>query len=207
MNKTFTITRTLINISFFSLVVITFFVICIHILYLFQSDADLSKLPDAQSIDFKVMTTSSVDKVDHHYDFLAGKKIAVEPLTTYLLHTAYRSSLGVLGMTSNTLLLLAGLYILWNLRKIFYAISLKVPFQEKNARRIRNIGLMLIAIDLFRLLQYLVVTFLLNRYFDGAHYQLSVTLGGNLLLGLILLPLSVVYKKGTEIYTENQLTV
>ncbi|GAA3950137.1 hypothetical protein GCM10022209_54140 [Chitinophaga oryziterrae] len=94
---------------------------------------------------------------------------------------------------------------MWELRSIFRSISIKEPFAASNARRIRNIGLLLIGVDIVKIINYIIFDFMANKYFSGA--ELLIQIGNGIWVGSLLLALSVVYRRGVEIYSDNQLTI
>ncbi|MBX3254150.1 MAG: DUF2975 domain-containing protein [Chitinophagaceae bacterium] len=142
------------------------------------------------------------------YKYSANHEAALQAVPgKYLLHVPYQSALGYVHYIVMLLQFAASLYIIWLLKKIFDNTSLKAPFTAQSGVFIRNIGLALIATDIIKLIQYLLFSKLAKPYFQDSNLQLVSNIGSNIWLGLIVLALSVIYKRGVEIYSENQLTI
>jgi hypothetical protein len=63
------------------------------------------------------------------------------------------------------------------------------------------------ATDLIKIIYYRGFGLMANRYFPGEHINLVTQIGSGIWLGLIVVSLSVVYRRGVDIYLENKLTI
>ncbi len=124
----------------------------------------------------------------------------------YSLRATSRSPLGIYSYIITLLGSIAVVTGMGWLRKIFADTTAEEPFRDINAVRIRNIGLLLIAADGVRLIGYFIFNSMTRSHFTPPFQQL-VDVGNSFWMGLLLLALAVVYKRGVEIYKENQLTI
>lgn len=174
---------------------------------LINSKKEVAAIEKGGSLSFEVMNFSKTVAAPA-YEYANNNKAALQVTPhKYLLHVPYQSALGYVYYLVMLLQFGAALYIIWALKKIFDSTSLKEPFVAKSAVFIRNIGLMLIATDLLKIIYYIIFGKLANGYFENSNIQLLTDIGNNIWLGLIILALSVVYRRGVEIYSENQLTI
>lgn len=108
-----------------------------------------------------------------------------------------------------------GIYI-WTLallRKILQFGPGQSPFQAENARRISRMGFLFIGISILDVVQTCVSFVALKPYLAkftpalSRPYEISISMSGPWLLGLILLVLSQVYLRGTVLEEEAEFTV
>ncbi|MGN6492365.1 MAG: DUF2975 domain-containing protein [Agriterribacter sp.] len=174
---------------------------------LITGESELTPGKGGSSISFEVMDFGSQDSVVP-YRYSPGNKAALQPVPhKYQLLVPQQTSLGFVHYLISLLQLGASLYIIWSLKKILDNISLKEPFTAKSATYIQTIGLALIFIDLVKIVQYILFNSLANDYFASSRLELVTNVGGNIWLGMIIIALAVVYRRGVEIYSENQLTI
>lgn len=131
-------------------------------------------------------------------------------LPTYQLNTRYKSPLGKLILCCAICEAAAFVYGLWLLRLIFRDVSEDQPFPKRLAQRMRTIALLFIGVDLLRILYYFLFRYLCAGIFPEAPRLVvspELEIGGGIIVGLLLLCLSVVFRRGEEIYAEQQLTV
>jgi hypothetical protein len=116
------------------------------------------------------------------------------------------SLLGIVGLVTATWMFLM-------LRQIFRSVQIQSPFQAAIARRITTMGLLFLGQTAIEALLKLALWQQTRPYFN--HIQLAnqaslsvdIQLDGPWLLGLILLALAQVYRRGIELQLENELTV
>ncbi len=104
----------------------------------------------------------------------------------------------------------AALIILYQLRKFFDTLVAGSPFVSENARRLRLIGLVIVAVEIFRVL----LVFGQSLYLRAHIATIGISLRndprphlGVLFLGLVMLVIAEVFRRGTELHEEQQLTV
>lgn len=124
----------------------------------------------------------------------------------YTLHTTSRTPLSYLSYVLTLLGAVAVVLGLDWLKKIFRDTSASEPFRMVNAYRIRNIGLLFIISDIVRMVGYYIFNLMAGPLFK-VHFQQLVDIGNGYWMGFLLLALAIVYKRGVEIYQENQLTI
>lgn len=100
------------------------------------------------------------------------------------------------------------MYVTWQLKKIFYSLSYNQPFSTKNASRIKWIAFSVLFLVFFD-----VVESILHRLYTGSAIILSGATFDNydysfdfraLLLGLLLLIVAEVFKRGTEYQADSE---
>ncbi len=99
------------------------------------------------------------------------------------------------------------------LRQIFRHTRPNSPFHPENARRISQMGLLIIAFLLFTEIHDTLSQMLAKPYIEAispdfyANMSYSIELNGSWVFGLVILALAQVYRRGVEIQQENELTV
>ncbi|HEU4555218.1 MAG TPA: DUF2975 domain-containing protein [Chitinophaga sp.] len=204
--RTFMITRRFVDIMFYLILIISVAVVGIRTYRLVKGSSKLENPSHQPPLSFDVMHFGSGTQNESPYTFSEGKLAALQrPPNHYLLLVGYRSPLGIYNYFL-TLLFTAGiLYGMAQLRRIFHSISVREPFADSNPARIRNIGLVLIASDVAKGINYIIFNSLANRYFSGI--ELLTQIGFGIWAGLLMLAIAVVYRRGVELYSENQLTI
>ncbi|MBS1750778.1 MAG: DUF2975 domain-containing protein [Bacteroidetes bacterium] len=204
--KTFLITQKLVEVLFYLFILLAGIVVCASVLQYFQGGENLSDLTKHTALSFEVMDLAK-DSIPS-YQYAPDQLAALQPIPhKYLLHVPYHSGLGYFHAFTALVNIASGFLIIWLLRRIFRSITLEAPYTIAAARLIRNIAIVLIATDIIRGFEYLVFNYFANQYFPGEKIRLITSVGNGIWLGLIILALSIVYYRGVEIYSENQLTI
>jgi hypothetical protein len=116
------------------------------------------------------------------------------------------SILGLVGLVSAA-------WMFFLLRQIFSSVQTDSPFHAATARRIATMGFLFLGQTVVELLLKLALWQQTRPYFrevklnSQTALSVDVQLDGPWLLGLILLALAQVYRRGIEIQLENELTV
>lgn len=142
----------------------------------------------------------------------AGARVAIreQPGFHYQLSAFYFSPLGMLILLFSCVKGMAVIYGLWLLRQVFRKVSEDEPFPEQVGRRIRGMGLVFIGVDVLKIVYYALFQHFCNGMFPagrGIKVSLEIEVGSGIIMGLLLLCLAVLFRRGEEIYTEQQLTV
>lgn len=204
--KIFLITQKLVEIIYYLFILLAGIVVCVSVLQYFHGSKDLSDITKHPALSFEVMNFAKDSIPDYYY--APGRQAALQAVPhKYLLHVPYHSALGYFHAFTALAYAASGFLIIWFLRRIFRSISLKAPFTLTAARLIRNIAIVLIATDFVKGLEYVMFNYFAHQYFQGGKIQLLISVGNGIWLGLIILALSIVYRRGVEIYSENQLTI
>lgn len=174
---------------------------------LINGTSSLTPPENKGSISFEVMDFGNKDSIPP-YSYSPDNKAALQHIPhKYRLLVPQRTALGYIHYLIALIQLGASLYIIWSLKKILDNISLKEPFTARSATYIQMIGLALIFLDLVKIVEYILFNSMAKNYFANNRLELVTTVGGNIWLGLIIIALSVVYRRGVEIHSENQLTI
>jgi len=204
--KTFLIAQKLVDILFYLSILLVGIAICVGVFQYFQGSDDLSDITKHPALSFEVMNFAK-DSISS-YRYAPGRLAALQAVPhKYLLHVPYHSALGYFHAFTAVAYAASGFLIIWLLHRIFRSITLEAPFTVTAARRIRNISVVLIATGLLKGIEYIIFNVLAKEYFKDADIKLLTNTGGGIWLGLIILALSIVYRRGVEIYSENQLTI
>lgn len=139
-----------------------------------------------------------------------------------ILHLPIWSAAGSVYLVAQALDLVSVVLLLSVLRRIFRNLNAASPFNLANVRRISAMGVILIAQDLLGigvalLLRPLAKPFVTQlsdpglarplQNLDFNTFDLQPNIEGDWFLGLILLALAQVYRRGIELQAENELTV
>lgn len=205
--RIFSITSRIVFVGFYIVVIICVPYISLRTYRLVKGQTVLQTPPDLRGLEFHVQTFGPPESYPPRtYNYSEGKLAALyhEP-DHFSFLVPLRSPIGYYDYFLSMLEVAAVLYGVWLLRAIFRSISVEEPFSDANARRIRNIGLLLIGWDVIKLINYEIFNEMAGKYFTGT--TLLADIGGGTLVGLLLLTLSVVYRRGVEINSENQMTI
>ncbi len=129
------------------------------------------------------------------------------------LQVPIRSVPGLLMSLLELVGLVTAAWMFFLLRQIFRSVQTDSPFQAAIARRITTMGLLFLGQTAVELLLKLALWQQTRPYFsqirlaNQASLSVNIQLDGPWLLGLILLALAQVYRRGIEIQLENELTV
>ncbi|GAB3895521.1 hypothetical protein GCM10028803_12150 [Larkinella knui] len=129
------------------------------------------------------------------------------------LQVPVRSTPGILIITLGLVGLGTAVWTFSLLRKIFRTVQTQSPFHPDNARRINTMGLLFLGQTGIELLLKMALWSQTRPYFQQIrldyqnHLSVDINLDSPWLLGLILLALAQVYRRGIDLQTENELTV
>ena len=129
------------------------------------------------------------------------------------LQVPARSTPGILILALGLVGIATSMWTFLLLRRIFRTVQTQSPFHPDNARRITLMGILFLSQTLVELLLKALlwnqsVPYLHQIRLDYDNYlSLDIDLSGPWLLGLILLALAQVYRRGIELQTESELTV
>lgn len=130
-----------------------------------------------------------------------------EDRPTYSVDIRPNTTIGYYYMASTLIFLTLGVLILWTFWKIFAQISLDAPFRNRVVRHLYIVAYLFIISDVLGVIHYYILDrFIYSSIQAGGLHQIS-DIGSSLLIGLMILIIAVVYKRGLEIYEENSLTV
>jgi hypothetical protein len=130
-----------------------------------------------------------------------------EKITLYSIDIKPNSVAGYYYMAATLIFLSIGVLILGKFRKVFTEIKLDEPFRATVVKHLQILGYLFILAEILGFIHYFILGKLINNTFHApALHQVSEK-GSGLLIGMIILIIAVVYKRGLEIYEENSLTV
>ncbi len=97
--------------------------------------------------------------------------------------------------------------VLYNTRRIFQSLKAEVPFNPENVKRLRYIGLFVIAMAVINFIDAFVKNVLFKVQLQQAEsiYHIKIVLGfWPVITGLIILVLSEVFRKGYQLKVDNE---
>ncbi|WP_126246313.1 DUF2975 domain-containing protein [Chitinophaga rhizosphaerae] len=205
--RTFTAVRAVVNVVYYVVALLALLVVILKSMAFIMGSSELTDTTRQLTVNFDVKAFPPKDTLPPQLIYGELKNAALEKKQDlYTLRTTARSPLGIYSFIITLLGAIAVVTGMGWLRKIFADTTATEPFRAINAKRIRNIGLLLIAADAARLIGYFIFNRMTNPYFTP-YFQQLVEVGNSFWMGLLLLALAVVYKRGVEIYQENQLTI
>ena len=216
----FPVVKRLVSISYYFFVVVLLFFVCISTF----------KMVGAQMEGFSFQTnkvTLGKEPAGYVSVPVAWEKAQTQPISSagqspILLKTEQQrgqlqvpvfSTPGILMLLIGLVGLITTVWTLGLLVKIFTSIKSSSPFQAVNARRITMMGLLFLGQTLLEVLLKLVLWWQAKPYFQqlqsnyGNSLSVDLTLDGPWLLGLIVLALAQIYRKGIDFQLESELTV
>ena len=129
------------------------------------------------------------------------------------LQVPIRSTPGILIIALGLVGLGTAVWTFFLLRQIFRTVQTQSPFHPDNARRINTMGLLFLGQTLTELALKMALWNQTRPFFQQIRLDyknflsVDINLDGPWLLGLILLALAQVYRRGIELQAENELTV
>ena len=129
------------------------------------------------------------------------------------LQVHIRSTIGLLHTFFQLMALTGSVWFFGLLRQIFRHTHTDLPFHSRNARRISQMGLLIIAFSLlsglYNFLMWMqskpLIEAMSPEFYAGMTYSLSIS--GPWIYGLVLLTLAQVYSRGVALQQESELTV
>lgn len=126
---------------------------------------------------------------------------------SYSVDIRPNSPVGYYYMVSTLIFVSLGALILRMFWQIFGQISLDAPFNSRVVRLLYTAAYLYIISEVLGFIHYFVLGKLLNNALQQNALHQVTEKGDNLIIGLIILIIAVVYKRGLEIYEEHSLTV
>lgn len=129
------------------------------------------------------------------------------------LYVPARSLVGLLDTAFRVIGLLAAVVVLFLLKKIFQNLTGNTPFHAENVRRLNWMGFLLIGQNVLAFALAAVMDRLTNaslatlRPANLGEFHLNLDFDSTWFLGLLILAIAQVYRRGTELQTEHDLTV
>ncbi len=129
------------------------------------------------------------------------------------LQVPIRSTPGLLMTVLGLVGLVTAVWTFKLLQRIFQTAQTQSPFHTDNAQRITTMGLLFLSQTVIELLLKLGLWHQARPYFKqfqldtSTYLSVDVNLDGPWLLGLILLALAQVYRRGIELQLDNELTI
>lgn len=103
--------------------------------------------------------------------------------------------------------LLMGIFTLWTFRKILQEIQLDAPFTGKIVRRLKNVAAVFIIADFIKVLNYIIFNQYMHLQVPALEFKLESEIGNGFIIGAITWVIAVIYQRGVELQTYNDLTV
>ena len=108
------------------------------------------------------------------------------------------------------ILLCFGITITWFSLKFFHEIKLDKPFNFRFIKYLKIIALLLISLDILKFVNNLIFNQFIHRSDLHPHFQfppINIGISNGILLGMSIWILAVIFQRGVELQTENDLTV
>lgn len=100
-----------------------------------------------------------------------------------------------------------GLSILKGFMNIFQAIKLDRPFTPRIIVLLRRLSLLFIAADFLNLIHFFIFGWFMGHLLPANRFSLNIAFGHFAITGVIISVIGVIYQRGVELQTENDLTV
>jgi hypothetical protein len=140
--------------------------------------------------------------------YAADSLMRYQPVNNkYTLKVEPASNMGYYLLFMKMMLLSIGIAILWNFKKIFGEITLAQPFKNTISKKLKIIAALFIIADVLRIIDYLIFNSFLHSNIPSPRFELLTTVGGEIINGLIIWIVAVIYERGTTLQEEAALTV
>lgn len=134
-------------------------------------------------------------------DMEGALRLPVSILPWWLFALVWTASAAAIGLT---------LLFLHHLRRIFQRARSGAPFDAINARRLRWLGFLALALAVLRALMELVASVVVRGHLisETLAVPLGLSVDGSLVIfGLVLLALAAIFRRGAELEEDQSLTV
>ncbi|MFC1493352.1 DUF2975 domain-containing protein [candidate division KSB1 bacterium] len=136
--------------------------------------------------------------------------VEVKVLTGELTMNA--SSTGFWLMVTEAMLIwiLMGMFILFQVRKIFYNLTKEHPFEQENVKRLRIIGFAMIGAEIINWLLFWIMNLIYSDDFYLYPGEISFGLDKNItviFIGLVILVIAEIFRVGLDMRKEQELTI
>jgi hypothetical protein len=142
-------------------------------------------------------STYSSDNLVRYHPIQNHFTVEVEP----------NSVIGYYAFISHLIFILLGIGVLWIFKKILKETNLDHPFRSSITRGLKILAALFIISDILRFIDYLSFNSLLHQSVSSPRFQLLTDVGGDLITGLIIFVISIIYQRGTALQEETALTV
>jgi hypothetical protein len=148
---------------------------------------------------------------DHQSRFYSKDKFirVSENTAHYTIQVKARSLFYCLAFLLN--IMVSGVYIgiFWNFMQLFKRTTLQNPFNRKVVKQLKILALFFIVLDVLKLVQSVVYGIFLSKSFLYTFVESDViySLGKNLMTGVIIWIIAVIFQRGIDLQEENALTV
>ena len=162
------------------------------------------------SVGFYVRGLSIAREANHESRFYSkDKRIKISEKNDYMVQVEARSLFYWLALFVKTLELSMITAIFWSFMRLLRQVNLQDPFDQKLVTRLKSLALLFIILDVIKLLQNVNFSVFLSRAFLWTSVQMDMiySVGGNIITGLIILVIALVFQRGIELQDENALTV
>ena len=108
------------------------------------------------------------------------------------------------------ILLSFGLSFTWFSLKFFHEIKLDKPFNFRFIKYLKIIALLFISLDILKFVNNLILNQFIHRSDLYPHFQfppINIGISNGILLGMVIWVIAIIFQRGVELQTENELTV
>jgi len=98
----------------------------------------------------------------------------------------------------------------WFSLKFFHEIKLDKPFNIRFIKYLKIIALLLISMDILKFVNNMIFNQFIHRSDINPHFQfppINVGISNGILLGMVIWIIAIIFQRGLELQTENELTV
>lgn len=148
-------------------------------------------------------------KQDSIYNFSVDKIIKYQRSeNSYLIKVKTNSKIGIYNSCYWIIRLCFITGILWILKNIFNDINLSNPFKYSMVKKLKLLAIGFILYDIIEIANHFALNYLIEQSLvDLKLLEQSGFGGGDIVKGLIIFIIAIIYQRGVEIYEENTLTV
>lgn len=130
-----------------------------------------------------------------------------QQISSYLFRPNPNTPAGYYLFFIRVLYFFISLAILGLLLRALNTISNTAPFHAKITRYLRLLAFIYLASELVGVIDYCVISAILDREFPAMHFRPEMSFGDDLITGLIIFVITFVYARGVQLQEEQQLTV
>ncbi len=141
-----------------------------------------------------------------------GRHLNIQLRDNKFLEVAQVRALILAIVSSMILVIITTIVIIKLIRDLLITVECGKPFDEKNSKRLKGIGITVIIGSLFESLSYiiiynLVIPMINSLGLENINFTMNILDGGTILLGIIIVLISEIFKYGCYLQNEYDETV
>ncbi|TWV95152.1 DUF2975 domain-containing protein [Chitinophaga pinensis] len=200
-----TILNILITSTYYLTLLIAILLISLWIFFFVTGNSAANSIPGGLTHEVVSFAKTEQPAIQHYATDSTLSYTAIQ--NKYTLTAKPLSSLGSYSHVYSALKFVIWLLILKTLMNIFKTLNPERPFTPAIVVLLKRLSILFVAADILKILHYAVFSRFMDHLIPALKFSLNIEVGSGIITGLIIWIIAVVYQRGLEMQTENELTV